>query len=61
MKQQYIIYAAEKITSKYIISVAEPEIVFLVLDNVVYYAQGVQGFSEIMLKFVKIQLTQLNM
>ena len=43
--------------SKYIISVAEQEIVFHVLDTVIYCAQGVQRFSKIMLEFVKIQLT----
>ena len=40
-----------------IIRVAEQEIVFRVLDTVIYCAQGVQVFSEIMLRCMKIQLT----
>ena len=44
MRWQYSIFPAE-ITSKYIINVAEQDIVFHVLDTIIYYAQGVQGFS----------------
>ena len=57
MRQQDSIHRVDKIMYKYIIGKAELEIVFRVLNTIVYYAQGIQGFSEIIFKLMKIQLT----
>ena len=55
MRQQYRIYSVEKIASICIISMAEQEIVFRILDTIIYRAQRVQSIPKIMLKFVKIR------
>ena len=58
---QYRIHTVEKITSSFIISMAEQQKVFRILNTIVNGAHGTKRIIKIMLEFVKIQLAKSDM
>ena len=60
MRQQYRAYTAEKIKSTCSVSVAEQEIVLLILNTIICWAQRVQSIPEVMFKFVKIECNRMQ-